>query len=188
MSVFSLTISSLTMSSLPWFMDLKFQVPMKYHSLQHWTLLSPLDTSTTERHSCFCPTTSFSLELLVIALCSSPVAYWRRAFRPGSGEGAHLPVSYLFVFSYCSLGSCGKNTGVGCCFLPQCTVLHNPSLCPICLGWPCTAWLIASLSYTSPCTMTRLWSMKGIVYYCMYYYVNYALLYIIYVKLYCIAI
>ena len=76
MSVFSLTISSLTMSSLPWFMDLKFQVPMKYHSLQRWTLLSPPDTSTTERHSCFCPTTSFSLELLVIALCSSPVAYW----------------------------------------------------------------------------------------------------------------
>ena len=26
---------------------------------------------------------------------------------------------------------------------------------------PCTAWLIASLSYTSPFTVTRLWSMKG---------------------------
>ena len=30
-----------------------------------------------------------------------------------------------------------------------------------CLGWPCMAWLIASLSYTSPFTRTRLWSMKG---------------------------
>ena len=77
MSVFSLTISSLTMSSIPWFMDLTFQVPMKYHSLYHWTLLSPPDTSATEWHFCFCPTSSFSLELLVIALCSSPGAYWR---------------------------------------------------------------------------------------------------------------
>ena len=27
--------------------------------------------------------------------------------------------------------------------------------------WPCTAWLIASSSFASPFTMTRLWSMKG---------------------------
>ena len=36
-----LTTSCLTTSSLPWFMDLTFQVPMQYCSLQHWTLLSP---------------------------------------------------------------------------------------------------------------------------------------------------
>ena len=29
------------------------------------------------------------------------------------------------------------------------------------LGWPYMAWLIASLSYASPFTMTRQWSMKG---------------------------
>ena len=28
------------------------------------------------------------------------------------------------------------------------------------LSWPCTAWFIASLSYTSPLAMTRLWSIK----------------------------
>ena len=45
MSMFNLAISFLTMSNLPWFMDLIFQVPMQYCSLQHWTLLSPPDTS-----------------------------------------------------------------------------------------------------------------------------------------------
>ena len=31
-----------------------------------------------------------------------------------------------------------------------------------CLGWPCTAWLIASLSYESPFATTRLQSVKGV--------------------------
>ena len=42
MSMFTLAIFCLTTSNLPWFMDLTFQVPMQYCSLQHWTfLLSP---------------------------------------------------------------------------------------------------------------------------------------------------
>ena len=40
MPVFILTISSLTTSNLPWFMDLTFQVPMHYCSLQHWNFTS----------------------------------------------------------------------------------------------------------------------------------------------------
>ena len=41
--MFTLAISCLTTSNLPWFMDLTFQVPMQYCSLQHWTfLLSPV--------------------------------------------------------------------------------------------------------------------------------------------------
>ena len=75
-SMFSLAISCLITSDLPLFMDLTFQVPMQYCSLQHWTLFSLSDTSTTECHFCFGPATSFIPELLVIALCSSPVAYW----------------------------------------------------------------------------------------------------------------
>ena len=31
---------------------------------------------------------------------------------------------------------------------------------PVCLVWPCTAFLIVSLIYTNPFAMTRLWSMK----------------------------
>ena len=39
MSTFTLAISFLTTSNLPWFMDLTFQVPIQYCSLQHRTLL-----------------------------------------------------------------------------------------------------------------------------------------------------
>ena len=42
------------------------------------------------------------------------------------------------------------------------TLRQNSWLWPSHLGWPCMAWLIASLSYASPFTMTRLWSLKGI--------------------------
>ena len=54
-------------------MDLTFQVPMQYCSLQHQTLLSPPDTSTTGHHFLFDSVSSFLLELL---LCSSPIACW----------------------------------------------------------------------------------------------------------------
>ena len=68
--------SCLTTFSLSRFMDLRFQIHMQYCSLQHQTLLSPPDTSTTEHHFHFGPAASFFLDLLVIALSSSPVAYW----------------------------------------------------------------------------------------------------------------
>ena len=86
---------------------------MQHCSLYHQTLLSPPDTCTAEHHFCCGPTTSFFLELLVIAPYSSPVAHWTP-----SNLGAYLLVSYLFAFSYYSWGSQGKNTGVGCHFSP----------------------------------------------------------------------
>ena len=46
-------------------------------------LLSPPDTSTTEHHFHIGTAASFFLELLVIAVCSPPIAY----FRPGEGGG-----------------------------------------------------------------------------------------------------
>ena len=71
--MFTLAISCLTTSNMPWFMDLTFQVPMQYCSLQHWIfLLSPV-TSTTGYYFCFGSIPSFFLELL---LHWSPVAYW----------------------------------------------------------------------------------------------------------------
>ena len=76
--------------------------------------------------------------------------------------GTHLLASYHFTFSYCSWNSWGKNTGVICRSLLQWAVFcQNFPLWPVCLGWPCMAWLVASLSYASPFAMTRLWSMKG---------------------------
>ena len=61
--------------------------------------------------------------------------------------GALVLVSCFFTFLNCSWGSPGKNTGVGChFFLPWTMSCQNSSLWPVCLGWPCTAWIIASLS------------------------------------------
>ena len=70
---FILAISCVTTSGLPWFMDLTFQVPMQYCSLQHGTLLLSPVTSTTGYCSCFGSIPSFFLELF---LHWSPVAYW----------------------------------------------------------------------------------------------------------------
>ena len=96
MPMFTLAISCLTSSNLPWFMDLTFQVPMQYCSLQYQTLLPSPVTSTTG--CCFC-----SLELF---LHSSPVAHWAP-----TDLGILLSVSYLHtvfmgfftLFSYPSL-------------------------------------------------------------------------------------
>ena len=73
MSRFTLAISCLTTSNLPGFMDLTFQVPTQYCSLQQWTLLPLPVTSTTGCYFCFGSISSFFLEL---ALHWSPVAYW----------------------------------------------------------------------------------------------------------------
>ena len=77
-----------------------------------FTLLLPPDISTTVFHFHFGPAASFFLELLLIALCSSPLAYWTLPTL-----GTHLPGSYIFAFSYCSWGSCSKYTRVSCHFL-----------------------------------------------------------------------
>ena len=73
MLTFTLAISCLTTSNLPWFMDLTFQVPMQYCYLQHRTLLLSPVTSTTGCCFCFGSVSSVFLELF---LHWSPVAYW----------------------------------------------------------------------------------------------------------------
>ena len=73
MSTFTLAISCLTISNLPWFMDLTSQIPMQYCSLQHRTLLLSPVIYTTGYCFCFGSTPSFFLESF---LHWSPVAYW----------------------------------------------------------------------------------------------------------------
>ena len=73
MSTFTLAISCLTTSNLLWIMDLTFQVPVQYCSLQHRTLLLSPVTSTTRYCFCFGSIPSFFLELF---LHWSPEAYW----------------------------------------------------------------------------------------------------------------
>ena len=91
-------------------------------------LLSPSDISQLSIISAFAA--SFFLELLVIALCSFPVAYWAP-----SGLGVHLPVSSLFAFSYCSWNSPGKNTVVICHSLLQWTMFCQNSSISGGLAW-----------------------------------------------------
>ena len=81
MSKFTLVISCLTTSNLPWFMDLTFQVPMQYCSLQYQTLLLSPVTSTAGCCFCFGAIYSFFLELF---LQWSPAAYWAPTNRGSS--------------------------------------------------------------------------------------------------------
>ena len=70
-------------------MDLTFQVPMQYCSLQHQTLLLSPVTFTTGCCFCFGSVTYFFLELF---LRSSPVAYW---------APTNLGSSSFSVLSFC---------------------------------------------------------------------------------------
>ena len=105
MLMFILTVSHLTTSNLSWFMNLTFQVPMKYCSFQHQTFLPSLVTSTAGCCLCFGSIPSFFLESF---LHWSPVACWAP-----TDLGAPLSVSYHFAFSYCSWGFQGKNATIG---------------------------------------------------------------------------
>ena len=106
MLMFTLAISCLATSNLPWFMDLTFQISMQSCSLQPWTLLLLPVTSTTGYCFCFGSLPSFFLELF---LYWSPEVYGHLPT-----WGSHLSVSYPFAFSYCSWGSQVKNTEVVC--------------------------------------------------------------------------
>ena len=135
MLTFTLAIYCLTTSNLPWFMDLTFQVPMQYCSLQHWTLLlSPVTSTPGYFFLAFAPSlhsfwSYFSTDL---QQCIGYLLTWR----------VPLSVSYHFAFSYCSWGSQGKNTEVVCHSLLQgITFCQTSPPWLNCLGWPHMAWL-----------------------------------------------
>ena len=134
MSTFTLAISCLITSNLPWFMDLTFQVPMQYWSLQHQTLLLSPVTSTTWCCFCFGPISSFFLELF---LHWSPVAYWAPT-NMGSSSFRVLSFCLFILFT----GFSSKTTEVVCHSLLQWTTFcQNPPPWPVHLGGPNTAWL-----------------------------------------------
>ena len=93
MSMFTLAITYLTTSNLPWFMTLTFQVPMQYCSLQHRTLL-PLPVTSITGCFCFGSISSFFLELF---LQWSPEAYWAPT---DLGSSSFSVITYcLFILS-----------------------------------------------------------------------------------------
>ena len=87
--MFTVTISCLITSNLLRFMDLTFQVPIQYYSLQHQTLLPSPITSTIGCGFCFGSVSSFFLELF---LHCSPVTYW---------APTNLGSSSFSVLSFC---------------------------------------------------------------------------------------
>ena len=89
MLMFTRATSCLTISNIPWFMDLTFQVPRQYCSLQHLILLPSGFTFTTGCCFCFDSTSSFFLELF---LHWSLVAYW---------ASTDLGSSSFSVLSFC---------------------------------------------------------------------------------------
>ena len=146
MLMFTLAVSCLTTSNLPWFRDLTFQVPMQYCSLQHWTLcLSPV-TSTTGCCFCFDSIPSFFLEMF---LHWSPVAYWAP-----TDQGS----SSFSVLSFCLFTVHGvlkaiilKWFAIPFSSGPRSVLQWTSPPWPVCLGWPHTAWL----SFTEPYIIER---------------------------------
>ena len=102
MLMFTLAISFLTTSNLPWFVDLTFQVHMQYCSLQHQTLLLSPVPSTTGYCFCFGSNPSFFLKLF---LHWSPVAYWAPTGL-GSSSFSILSFCLLILFTGFSRQEC----------------------------------------------------------------------------------
>ena len=154
--MFILSISCLTVSNFPWFMDLAFQVPIQCCSLQHQILLSSPDTSTTECYICFGPVNSFILGILVISH-SSPVAY----FTPSDlGDSSFGVISFCILYS--SWGTHGKYTRVVCHSLLKCIIFcQNSLLWLIQLGWPCMAHSFIELC--KPLHQDKAMILKGIL-------------------------
>ena len=134
MLVLTLAISSLTTSNLPWFMDLTFQVPMQYCSLQHRTFLPSPVTSTIGCCFCFGSVFSFFLELF---LHWSPIAYWAHT---------DLVSSPFSVLSFCLfilfMGFSRQEYWSGCHSLLQwATFCQTSPPWSAHLGWLHRAWL-----------------------------------------------
>ena len=129
MSMFTLAISCLTTSNLPWFMDLALQVPVQYCSYSiglyfHHQSHPQLGTV-------------FGLAPALHSFCT----YFSTLLRLHIGHlptwGVHFSVAFLFAFSYCSWGSQGKNVEVVCIPFSSGprfvrTLHHDPSI----LGGP----------------------------------------------------
>ena len=144
MSMFILAVSCLTTSNLPWFMDLTFQVPMQYFSLQHQTLLPSPVTSTT---GCFL----LWLCLFIISGVISPLF-------SSSTLGNYQPGEFLFrcpIYSpFPTVHGALKARMLkwsAIPFLQWTTFCQDSPPWPVRLGWP-----FSFIDYT------RLWSRRSV--------------------------
>ena len=141
------------------------------YSLQHWTLLSPPHTSTTECHFCFGPATSFFLELWVI---NCPLLFPTSildTFQPREGwwggrSSSGVISFFLFILF---MGFLQQDYWSGLPFLPPVDHLLSeffsmtrPSL--VALYGMAHGFIELHKPYICVVThtpLTRLWSMKG---------------------------
>ena len=142
--MFILGISYLTTSNFPWVIELTFQVPVQYCPLQYQTLLSPPDSFILlyfhhQKHTAIKHTYSTPSDL-------------------GSSSTRVISFGLFILF----MGFSQQDYWSGLLFPPPGDhILSELFKISTQFGWSCLAWLIASLSFTSTFTMTRLWSMKG---------------------------
>ena len=94
MSMFTLAISCLITSNLPWFMGLTLQVPMQYCSLQHWALLSSAVTSKIE--CCF----SLWLPLLILSGVIYPFFSSSILHTYNLGSSPFIVISFCFFILF----------------------------------------------------------------------------------------
>ena len=146
MLTFTLAISSFTISNLPWFMGLTFQVPMQYCSYSigpcFYHQLHP------QLGLVFALAPSLQSFFLELFLHWSPVAYWAPTDL-GSPSFSVLSFCLFILF----LGFSRQEYWSGLPFpSPVNHKMWSPPW-PVHLGWPYMAWLIVSSSWT------RLWSM-----------------------------
>ena len=140
MSTFTLAISCLTTSNLPWFMDLTFQVPMQYCSLQHQTLLLSPVTSTAGYCFCFGSVSSFFLDPFILSGVISPLI-------SSSILGTYQPGEFLFLcpifLPFHTVHGVLKARILKWFAIPFPSGPHSvrPLQWPICLEWPHMAWL-----------------------------------------------
>ena len=116
-------------------MDLIFQVPMQYCSLQHWTLLPSSVTSTTG--CCFC----FWLHLFILSGVISPLI-------SSSIWGTYQPGEFIFqcpiFLPFHTVHGVLKARIKKWFAIPSLVghLLSELSTMPVCLGWPYRACLI----------------------------------------------
>ena len=132
MSMFTLVICCLTTSNLPWFMDLTFQVPMKYCSLQHPILLP--NQSHSQLGVVFALAPSLHLSEVISPLISSYIL------------GTYKPEEFISKCPFCLfilfIGFSRQEYWSGLPFALQSTTFCQTSPpWPAHLGWPHMACL-----------------------------------------------
>ena len=152
MSMFILAILCLTMCNSPWLLDLTFQFLFDFFFIAS-------DFTFTNRHIYNWPSfllwpSLFILSGTISMLISSSVLE--------TSHGGIIFCCHIFLPFHIVHGILEARTLEWFAFPPPVNqVLSELSTMTHPFGWPCMAWLIASLSYASPFTMTWLWSMKG---------------------------